>query len=616
MLSLCKFTFFPVGILVVASITAHTINVKRRWRRALPIAVYILTFLGAWIADGQEVKNILSYLTNSASVASGYSDAMSVGGPFPELLLGVLLCCGAAYAAFEFERPSLWSVEKGIAIRLLALLRISSVLAIVWVAFKAGYVRHDGHVFTLLSFSGAAYLTIRFANTIPPALRRTDIAVVVLWVLLSSSAYKHYSGNPPLGAVDAAIQHLKDQWNGGTRFVQGEVDGDATVSAGLQAVKTASPLPPVDGGVDIASVDVARILASGLKWTPRPVMQSYSVYTPKLAQLNQEFMASDARAPQNFFVDLATVDSRLPLQEDPGIWQELLTRYEVVRDAPIQLSRLDQARKISSKAITLSEKDGYWIMPSPDSYDYAQLQVAVGGGSLRRIESFVFRPSASFIEVVLENGDIKKFRYLTSLNDVPFVFSPLVESNTDFNALSCFCRAASGRKIKSFRLVDSKSHLLDVRSPPVVEIANVDSQSRYQSGLQGLQDVSAMQYVSGIDDVKNNPILVYKGLFVRNAHAPAEFYYEPNKKAVQLCFGIRDGVPWGSSGVDGVRFVIEAADTHKVLESVQLDGRNLKDGEVRECRSVSMPEGVTRLLLKTEQNNTNQYDWAYWQISK
>ena len=77
--------------------------------------------------------------------------------------------------------------------------------------------------------------------------------------------------------------------------------------------------------------DQAALLANGLTYRPRPLIQGYNAYTPELAELNAAFLRSD-RAPDNVLFRVAAMDYHFPALDDGLSWPELLTRVSGAGD--------------------------------------------------------------------------------------------------------------------------------------------------------------------------------------------------------------------------------------------------------------------------------------------
>jgi hypothetical protein len=94
----------------------------------------------------------------------------------------------------------------------------------------------------------------------------------------------------------------------------------------MAEIATQSGLPRLEGRVDTYSYDQADLLANGLAWAPRPVFQSYSAFTPALADANRAHLTGGA-APEWVVFGPQPIDDRFPSIEDGPSWPELLENY-------------------------------------------------------------------------------------------------------------------------------------------------------------------------------------------------------------------------------------------------------------------------------------------------
>ncbi|GHT49530.1 hypothetical protein AGMMS49982_03180 [Bacteroidia bacterium] len=108
-------------------------------------------------------------------------------------------------------------------------------------------------------------------------------------------------------------------------------------------------LPPAfldnakDKTIDIIPWDIALLWAYDLNWTPRPVIQSYSAYTPMLDSINAQHF-KDSKAPDNIIYSYKSIPGRYPLFDEPMVFRTLLENYDVqtVDDYLILQHRLEK----------------------------------------------------------------------------------------------------------------------------------------------------------------------------------------------------------------------------------------------------------------------------------
>ncbi|MEC5385789.1 hypothetical protein VVD49_08640 [Uliginosibacterium sp. H3] len=469
-LALCKFTLGVAGLCALVPLSMASYWQHSGWRRYAPGPAYFMGFLGAWLAAGQDLGSLAPFVLNDAQVAAGYSAAMGKSGPDNELIIGALLFCILVCHLVLKLRPHLTGITSRAGI--LALTTTMALVFMAWLAFKQGFVRHDGeHVSTYLAFTGSALL-ISLLDPEKQIPRKTVFTSTLLWATLCflGSSLPHHGQGSVLGRT---WLHISQQWNG-LQELRGKASSGDLRKTRL-VLMSASALPAVDATVDIASIDLSWLFASSLKWSPRPVIQSYSAYTPSLARLNGDHMTSDLSAPRHFFVSIAPIDGHIALQEDPLLWPELVTRYELVTTDPIPLlSRLKTQRSITTRQITPAQHDGYWHLPADARYDFARLNIAPAVGVAKALLAIALRPKAILLETRLSNGETRKAPFMASLGGTYFILSPYVESNADFAMLNRSPGSLPEKRVVAFRLIDGAGNPIGVKTAPTVELTNVD----------------------------------------------------------------------------------------------------------------------------------------------
>ncbi len=319
-LSLVKFTCMVETLAVLSVITVSDIFQYRRWPwNLLAWAASLLFF---WILAGQHLSSLVPYLHYSWVIASNYTEAMMVPrhsnmldmGGF--LLIALLLCLLTARLAWERDRY--WG-----------LLPLAGLGAILFNLFKLAYVRNDAHEIAaplgLLLFSWII-LTVAWPG-------RNKNLVAALLLVIASIAFASAMLHRWLPSNGMAKQ-MADSFQPNHFLAPGETifSGrmEKAYEKNLDQRRKQSPLPAIEGGTDIYSYDQATLFAHGLRYQPRPILQSYAAYTPELARLNAEWLDSD-RAATNILFAIQPVDGRFPALDDGLSWPELLTRYELAK---------------------------------------------------------------------------------------------------------------------------------------------------------------------------------------------------------------------------------------------------------------------------------------------
>src|SRR5262249_42870881 len=101
-----------------------------------------------------------------------------------------------------------------------------------------------------------------------------------------------------------------------------------------------------DDPVDMVSREQGVVLLNRLNYRPRPVLQSYSTFTPFLQSAHADFFRGP-RAPEYVLFSLGPIDGRLPTLEDGPALVELIQRYRPVleEESYLLLQRLPDGER-------------------------------------------------------------------------------------------------------------------------------------------------------------------------------------------------------------------------------------------------------------------------------
>jgi hypothetical protein len=193
----------------------------------------------------------------------------------------------------------------------------------------------------------------------------------------------------------------------------------------------------VRGGADWYSLFPDILFANGLEYRPRPVIQSYSAYTPALAKMNADWLRSD-RAATNLFFVIQPMDFRFPPLEDGLSWPELLTHYDIkgISDEYLYLSRSPAPRKyelqlLQETNVTLGTT---FSLPVTNGPVWAKIEVSktLPGD----VFSLFYKPTTLLAEMKLADQSEKYYRLIPGMAKAGFLLSPNVINNKSFLSLA------------------------------------------------------------------------------------------------------------------------------------------------------------------------------------
>lgn len=616
---LVKFTvvFAAVAVFFVA-------DMVRFWQSRTFPHLSALFLAGSWVlfimASGH--WNWPIYVLSSLEVAAGYSGAMQTTGPWAEVagsaLIGLLIVIILMATPTGRVGWSEFATRLGVAL---------SVGLIIFLMFKAGVVRHDGHI--LITAAGLVVLSVFSAwRAFCQGVNR--LAKGLVFVTLIAAIYQ-LLGVPALHLQGPArLETLKQlQLDRPRETVAAAKDlmfGRVEPSLGEQregawdAIREKSPLPELNGSVDIYNWDQAIVLAHGLDYSPRPVFQSYSAYTPRLLELNARYLSADT-APDSILFAIQAINNRLPALDDGLSWPLLWSRYDPTRviGSHLLLKRRTRSDRETvwgeSRILTTSWDEAVTIETDESKPPCVWAEVQIETSLSGRLLTTAFK--APIVEMTLELADESSVRrrFIPSMGHTGFLMSPYVETTAALAGVCAEETMASRRTVKSiaFHVAEKDRPLFDdqigirMRSLQVVgEPEHPAEGLSYRWMLLGHQ---LLDRVVGTCSVP--PQWQDEKIF---AHPPCEILMPLlDTRELHIDFGIFDGA-WNQGNTNGVRFEVRGLVDGKWAVLAMKDLRPTENTADRNGGTfdIMLPEGLEKLVLVTDTLGEGSWDWSYW----
>ncbi|MGE0284183.1 MAG: hypothetical protein AB7P20_26700, partial [Rhizobiaceae bacterium] len=437
---------------------------RHRRPDATPVltATFVASFVGFYLIAGQSLRELGTYLVTALEVARGYGEAMQIYGSIREIALFGLAASGffAVVAVREFRRN-----------RIEAMYHLAMAAGFLFVAAKAGFVRHDvGHAmipWVALMLAATAYIGA-LSNE-----RNRFFSAAVAAIMIGSTSMvctTYMSGARETGRAKAGAEivpsDLVAQARDDAAALANVIFGDqmaryrAAYAQQMKNIRAQVPLPPLGDTVDLFGVTQAVALASAAEYRPRPVFQSYSVYTRELIERNRRYITGE-RAPDTILLAIQSVDGRHPALDEGALWPDLLRHYDVTH---FESGYAVMRRRNVSRAVEFQDLHQTSIAFA-ETLDVSEW--AVGGllwvemdfrpSLLGRIRSVLFKPPLLMMTVTTDAGNTQTFRIVPGMTGSGFLLSPLVEAADQFAQLPAreesvvrFSIAAVGRPAGMF----------------------------------------------------------------------------------------------------------------------------------------------------------------------
>lgn len=462
----------------IAALSVALFVLKRQWSLAITAVIsVVLSGVFFWILTGQLLSDLPRFLMSMFSIASGYTEAMAFSGSGLEIVLFVIFALILLTAVLKHEGLG---VDAKVFIFGLFFLFL-------FLAFKAGFVRHDGHA--IISGTSALIAALLFAFTLQS--RRFHYVLflaVIVWAYIDS----HHVKTSTDGFASAVRSTFRSAWHGVKNRLTDEAWLQREFDSANQRLSGAVKFPLLEGTTDIYSYNQSFLIASGNAWSPRPVLQSYSAYTPSLVEKNLDHLLGK-NAPDNVIFKVEPIDGRLPALEDGASWPVLLRNYRPTAQENDFLFLRKHVAEVDGPAI-LSVAGVHALgslVDVPDGGTPISAEVSVKQSLLGRLMTIFFKSSQLQISLNLVNGETKKYRFVAGMAKSGFLVSPLVESTYEFGLLYGGGGLLADKAVKSFSITPVGGSMLwqddyEVLFKRIDVPRTVDVQGLY--GLQAVVD--------------------------------------------------------------------------------------------------------------------------------
>jgi hypothetical protein len=443
-LALATLMKFSTAFIALGAVGVVSLELLRRRKIPWLGLIYVVGVIAFWFGARQKITSLAPYFYHSWIVASKFAGGqMEVHATDTRDVTLFLLCALALLAALAWahrvdrQRPALKSLWGGP-----AFLGFGIILL---VAFKAGYVRHDGHEMAattfllLLSLFYAAALWPKFVNWVG----RTVILVAVAGCFaLNWYSDFNYTRDPAGNGISLpqillySFMEFPSRAESALALLTGKSTIDLDYQASLRKIREEKELPPVEGSVDVFPFEQQLALANNLELDPRPVIGSYLAYDATLENLNADFLRGE-KAPQSILFDIAMIDARYPSQNDALCWPELLSRYDLRDNSKrlLWLKKSTQPRKLEFLPIKTMQAMLGQFVEVPQAEDPIWVTIDLKHKPLYPLISTLYRPPFVWLEVRFPGGNSMKFQLIPDVARNGFLLSPAVLTRSVFAGL-------------------------------------------------------------------------------------------------------------------------------------------------------------------------------------
>lgn len=265
--------------------------------------------------------SLLDFIKGSLELSSGYSSAMSiVASPWE---VGCAILEVAIVLALLLITNLRREILPGFAL---------SLAFILWMTFKHGFVRQDGHV-TIFIFSVPLIVALCVSKLQTSRIARFAFIVNAYVIAMALVYYfvplpfgqQLYRGNLFQDVLNPTV--VANKVSALLNLNQFQRNTNAANITNLSTVKLPQNVQDVlkDKTVDIIPWEVSLVPANNLNWKPRPVFQSYAAYTTFLDNANLKSLLGEPR--DYIMYQFSSIDSRHPFVDEPQTLFHVFCNY-------------------------------------------------------------------------------------------------------------------------------------------------------------------------------------------------------------------------------------------------------------------------------------------------
>ncbi len=312
------------GITAAVFIFILILNKRRNEAVVFPAASFISFCILGLLLIGSP-KAIYTYIYGCLQIANGYNDAMGVTGTQNSAYTLVSAVFSWIYYIGLLFYCALRKRRDNLIFLVLS-------FGVLFLNFKLGFVRKD-HEHTVFFYSMWMAVFILFFLKSSAAAKVIRYSVLIFIAAMLCQSFPKVSSFINLYApLDAAnkMKNLQLSFN-----LSRGIGAEEQIANTKKQLAQYLPLAPFTVNylsghtMDVFPWDIGIVEAYGFNWTPRPVFQSYSAYTPYLDSLNAKHFSSDS-SPQYIIYAYNIINRRYQIFDEPATFRTLLQKYKPV----------------------------------------------------------------------------------------------------------------------------------------------------------------------------------------------------------------------------------------------------------------------------------------------
>lgn len=360
--------------------------------------------------------NLKGYLSGSLEMITGYNKIMYLEGEYGNYFLIAMIVWGVLL--FLFARN--YFSEKN---KIHTLIYPFLFFATIFVISKQAFVRADKfHMYEFFNY--VPLLIIVFSPYLHKYFNFSKIATTIAIVIC------FYFSND-IKSID-----LESRWNK-SNYIKGFSSFGEQSASILENTTNKLPdsiLKKIENKtIDAIPWNLIILFENNLNYHPRPIIQSYSVYTKKLQDLNFEHYNSK-NSPEFVLFDLESIDKRYPMFDEPKTFLSLIYNYKAIETVfyhskkQILFQKKNDFKPLSFELVEEYAITNGKVVPEKGYYYEAEIYPNFKG----KIVSFLSHEPRINLQILPSKNNMASFKTSSDLLKGGFFYHPYIRTIDDF----------------------------------------------------------------------------------------------------------------------------------------------------------------------------------------
>lgn len=402
----------------------------------------LISLIVFWMIAGQSIIYLPHYVLNSILMASGFSEAMAIDGDKNEIILYLIASVLILFTIVRQKQT----------LPVIRLFYFTVFLLFLFLSFKAGFTRHFGHSF----ITGTSIL---IAALLLPFLSHSKLIIPVLIFSIYTTSYID-GQHTKISLLNNFVSTYTSSWYGLKSRLADKTWVKQNYEVTMNYLQNQTQIPVLNGTTDVYSYDQSYLLACGMNWLPRPIFQSYTVFTSNMAEKNKVHLLSK-NSPDNIIFKMQPIDDRLPSLDDGASWPALISNYHPVQLAGDFLILKKNSINVINSTMPVLQRERHFFgepVTVPDSKYPLFVELDIKPTLLGHLAITLFKPDQLEATIELKNGTTRQYRIIANMAHSGFLLSPFIEETAEFGLLFSNNDFLDNKQVKSMVISSSQSN--------------------------------------------------------------------------------------------------------------------------------------------------------------